>query len=129
MSQAVAAPVKTSALNWFEIPTANLDRAVRFYETVLDTEMRRAVFGYPMAIFPYTEGGVSGALVQSPYATPSGMGALLYLNCDGDLPECVARVESAGGKVMAPLSEVSGGFGSFAVVRDTEGNHVALHSR
>ena len=38
---------------WFEIPSADLDRAVRFYEKVLDTRLRREDMGpMRMAVFP-----------------------------------------------------------------------------
>ena len=45
-----------NALTWFEIPTQDLDRAVRFYETVLGVHLKREVFGgVPHAIFPAGE--------------------------------------------------------------------------
>lgn len=52
------------AVTWFEIPTADLDRATHFYEHLLDTKLHRAVFGDPMAVFPCDPEGVGGALVH-----------------------------------------------------------------
>jgi predicted enzyme related to lactoylglutathione lyase len=43
-----------SAINWFEIPVADIDRAQSFYETVLACKMRRENVGDSMlAMFPY----------------------------------------------------------------------------
>ena len=49
---------------WFEIPTIDLDRAQRCYETLFDQPLRREDFGgMPMAVFPHEKPGSSGALV------------------------------------------------------------------
>jgi uncharacterized protein len=44
----------------------DLDRAATFYETVLGTTLRREVYGYPLAMFPASREGVTGALVFDP---------------------------------------------------------------
>ena len=44
------------------------------------------------------------------------------------LDEVIARVSDAGGLVLMPKTEIPGGYGYFACLRDTEGNHVGLHS-
>ena len=61
---AKAAAEPQSAIHWFEIPCADLERAAIFYEGLLDVELKRATFGDPMAIFPYANGGTGGMLVQ-----------------------------------------------------------------
>ena len=45
--------VKQNAINWFEIPCEDLERATNFYETMLGAKMQRESFGHPkaMAIF------------------------------------------------------------------------------
>ena len=43
-----------NALNWFEIPSTDFDRAVMFYSTILEAPLRREVIaGTPNAILPY----------------------------------------------------------------------------
>jgi len=92
-----------NAVNWFEIPAADFDRAVKFYDTVLGKPLRKEVFNsVPNGIFPYDEGQIGGAVVFSPDYVPSDKGALVYLNAHGDLDGAVSRVESAGGKVVLP---------------------------
>ena len=116
----------TNALNWFEIFVADLDRATRFYEEVLSLSLRREDDG-GMSIFPY-EGpeGVGGALVQKP-GLAGRQGALIYLPAEGQLDACLGRVAGAGGSVITPRLGI-GPHGFVAVVRDSEGNHVGLHS-
>lgn len=117
------------AIHWFEIFVGDLERAVRFYETVLGIELRRASEdGRPMAIFAsaVTE-GVGGALVHQPGREPTATGALVYLDADGKLDASLARVERAGGSVVVPKTDI-GAPGFIALVRDSEGNVVGLHS-
>ncbi|HXN55042.1 MAG TPA: VOC family protein [Myxococcales bacterium] len=115
-------------IHWFEIFVADLDRAVRFYQTTLGIELRRVDFtGKPMAIFPKSEGAAGGALVRDPARAPGGAGTLVYLGADGKLDACLARVAHAGGSVLLPRTDI-GEPGLIAVVRDTEGNSVGLHS-
>lgn len=117
-----------NALTWFEIPTQDLDRAVRFYETVLGIQLKREVFGgVPHAIFPAGQGDASGALIQDAHRKPSSEGTLIYLDVAGKLDGCVERLRGAGGTLLMPRTDI-GDPGFIAVFRDTEGNSVALHS-
>ena len=120
--------VMANALTWFEIPTLDLDRAVRFYETVLGIQLKRELFGgIPHAIFPAGPSDASGALVQDARLKPSKDGTLVYLDVTGKLEACVERVRSTGGAVLMPKTDI-GEPGFIAVFRDTEGNAVGLHS-
>jgi len=49
------------------------------------------------------------------------------LNANGMLDACIARVESSGGKVLLPKTEI-GPPGFHRAVLDTEGNAVGLHA-
>lgn len=116
-----------NAVNWFEIPAADFDRAVQFYDTVLGKPLRKELFnGVPNGIFAYDEDRVGGAVVFSADYVPSDKGALVYLNTRGDLDGAISRVEGAGGKVVLPKTFI-GDPGYIAIVIDTEGNKVALH--
>lgn len=116
------------AIHWFEIQCADLDRATGFYETLLDTKLKRETFGDPMAIFPYANGGTGGTLVKRAMQRPGPMGTLIYLNCNGKLDDVIGRVATVGGLILQPKTEIAGGFGYFACLRDSEGNHIGLHS-
>lgn len=120
------------ALNWFEIPVRDLDRAQRFYETLLNRPLKREAMGpdTPMAIFPYDQaGGVGGCLFGGPSAPPpSGGGTVVYLNAEPALNVVLARLPEAGGKLLVPRTELPDGMGAFAVFEDSEGNRVGLHA-
>ena len=117
------------AIHWFEIFVSDLDRAVRFYQTVLDLELRREVEdGRPMSLFASSlQDGVGGALVRQPGREPTDGGVLVYLDANGKLDASLARVERAGGRVVRGKTDI-GPPGFIALVRDTEGNLVGLHS-
>lgn len=117
-----------NALSWFEIFVADIDRATRFYEAMLDAKLKREDFGgHPNAIFPHDGEAPGGALVRNPARQPGGNGALVYLDVEGQLDDCIARAAKAGGEVMLKKTHI-GDPGFVAMIRDTEGNLVGLHS-
>jgi predicted enzyme related to lactoylglutathione lyase len=117
-----------NALNWFELFVDDLDRASAFYQRVLGISLRRETFqGIPMAVFTTDGGAVGGALVRDPRKTPGAGGALVYLDASGKLDACLDRVTAAGGTVVTPRTDI-GEPGFIALVRDSEGNTVGLHS-
>ena len=116
-------------VNWFEIPAADLERAQRFYETVLGIEMRRHDMGdLKMAWFPMVQDGdgATGTLVQNENYTPSHAGSMVYFSVQS-IEEVIDRVEANGGSVLNPKSSI-GEFGFVAHFEDSEGNRVALHA-
>jgi predicted enzyme related to lactoylglutathione lyase len=116
------------AINWFEIFVADLDRATRFYETALGVQLRRETFaGTQMSVFASGPDGVGGALVQDPTRKPSAEGPLVYLNAGGKLDAVLGRVAAAKGAVVLPKTDI-GEPGFIAIVQDSEGNRVGLHS-
>jgi len=121
------------AVDWFEIPAADLERAVAFYEAIFGFKMHTMELAnrLRMAMFPVNPAEtVGGALCHHPgFYLPSQSGTLVYLNADPDLAVVLARVEKAGGKVMVPKTQISPEYGYMAVFTDSEGNRVALHSR
>jgi predicted enzyme related to lactoylglutathione lyase len=116
-------------IHWFEIFVTDFERAVGFYQTVLNVDLRREnEDSRPMALFASAvERGVGGALVRQRGREPTSQGTLVYLDADGKLDACLDRVERAGGTVVQPKTDI-GPPGFIALVRDTEGNIVGLHS-
>lgn len=119
-----------NALDWFEIPAIDADRARTFYETILDTKMQDLPTdepGYKMYAFHWSETEVGGSVVQGDGYVPSDVGIVIYLNAGISLAESVNRVEKAGGTVLQPNIPI-GENGFIAMITDTEGNKVGLHS-
>jgi uncharacterized protein len=120
----------SSALNWFEIPVTDLPRAKNFYSRILQADLREeSLSGRNMAILPYQNGGVGGAIIQGEGLVPSAQGAIIYLDAGDDLAGALSRVEAAGGKIVMGATRLSDQIGSIAMFLDSEGNRVALHSR
>ncbi len=117
-----------SAVAWFEIPARAFEQTVAFYEALLAGKLRVEQFGGPrMAVFPYAEPGVGGAVIEAAHLQPGGAGSIVYLNCGTRLNEVIDRVEAAGGRFAGPRVELPPGMGSFVHVFDPEGNRVGLH--
>lgn len=119
-----------NAISWFEIPVADIDRAQAFYETVLGRTLRRQEFGgETLAVFPYDNPATGGALQAGASPSPrAGSGIRIYLDCMPSIDAVLARVEAAGGQIVAPKSALPEGMGFIAHLRDTEGNEVGLHA-
>ena len=122
-----------NAISWFEIGTTDMERATKFYETIFNIKL--APLDLPnikMRMFPLDDmmTQVGGALVDSGgFHKPSATdGPLIYLNGNPDVQQVLDKVEAAGGKIMVPKTEISPEYGFMAVIIDTEGNRIGLHS-
>jgi predicted enzyme related to lactoylglutathione lyase len=115
-------------LVWVDIPVTKLDRAIRFYSAVLGTQVEKVEYpGMTIGSFPHKDGEVAGSLYVSETYKPSMNGPLVYLNVHGRLDDAIEAAAASGGKILQP-KESMGPFGSRAIVVDTEGNRIALHS-
>lgn len=120
------------AVNWFEIPVADLARAMKFYEAMTGKKLKREAFGAPgeeMAIFETgDQDAVGGCLLSSPHSQPAAQGTLIYLNAAPSIGAWLARVDKAGGQIVQGKTALPPGMGFFAHITDTEGNRVGLHA-
>lgn len=124
---------KNNAVGWFEIPVLDMERAMKFYETVFGAALERHEMGpLDMAWFTWHEGGkgAAGSLVRHPewYKPSSSEGVLIFFTAhSGDLSNELSRVEPAGGKVLQQKKPI-GEHGFVGMFLDTEGNRIAIHS-
>lgn len=122
---------KMNAVVWFDIYVDNLNRAVAFYETVLDMKLEpmgdptgeTQMMSFPAEMSAY---GAGGALTKSEHASPGAGGTVVYFSSEDCAVEA-ARVANAGGVVIRPKFSI-GEFGWVVLCQDTEGNTFGLNS-
>lgn len=120
--------MKSLNISWFEIPVSDMERAVAFYEQLFGINIQVHDLGQlKMGLLP---GGNDGALVENEifYKPSESFGPLIYLNAGEDLLNVLNKVEQAGGKIQIPKRQISESRGFMAVIIDSEGNRIALHS-
>ena len=114
---------------WFEIPVSDMDRAQKFYEKVVGVSLQREEsMGALCAVFPMKPDANCGSLTQGEGYTPSASGVVIYLEVDC-VEKASKRAEEAGGSVVlscTALPEAEQGY--IALIMDTEGNRIGLHS-
>jgi predicted enzyme related to lactoylglutathione lyase len=116
-------------VNWFEIYVQDMTRARAFYEAVFGVTLTRLpgsdleMYTFPMDV---QQGGASGALVHFPGMPSGGNSVLVYFHC-GDCAVEAAKAAAAGGRVQREKMSI-GQYGHIALVFDTEGNMIGLHS-
>lgn len=116
---------------WVDIPVADLDRAAAFYSAVLGVKVFKETFGdvsqgsFSFGVIEH-ENGNGGCLIPCPNEVCT-KGPTVYLNVDGRIHAATAAAVEHGGKVLEPVHAI-GPHGFRAVVLDSEGNRIALHS-
>jgi uncharacterized protein len=124
-------------VGWFEIYVSDMARARSFYEATLSLKLELlpspSEAGEPtmeMWTFPgstdHVAPGCSGALVKMDGVTPGPGGTLNYFSCQDCAVEA-ARAAASGGHVVKEKMSI-GPYGYIALVIDTEGNMIGLHS-
>jgi predicted enzyme related to lactoylglutathione lyase len=125
--------MSADTLCWTDIPVTYLDRAIKFYSAVLGNEVRKmSEAGFEYGLLPHEEQNASGCLCVSSDSAgsdnkPAQNGPLIYLSVEGRLDDTVKAVRANGGKVLQEKQQI-GPHGYRAVIVDSEGNRLALHS-
>ena len=118
-------------VGWFEIYVQDLERAKKFYETVLGTKLQKLNAPFPgieLWAFPMEQNsyGASGALIKMEGVDSGGNSTLIYFHCQ-DCANEERRVKEAGGRIDRSKMAI-GEYGFISLVFDTEGNMIGLHS-
>lgn len=117
-------------VGWFEIYVDDIERAKKFYETVLQVKLEKLpVDGVEMWNFPMSQDapGSSGTIIHMP-GFPAGRNSVLVYFTVDDCANEESRVEAAGGRIEKSKFSI-GQYGFISLVYDTEGNMFGLHSR
>ena len=116
-------------VGWFEIYVQDMGRARAFYESVFSTRLDRLESPeIEMWAFPMQQGaaGSTGALVRAPGYPSGGNSTLVYFTCSDCAVEA-KRASESGGAIFKEKFSI-GQYGFIALVTDTEGNMIGLHS-
>ena len=124
--------VQSNVVDWFELYVDDLARAKTFYQAVFQRSMEDLPTppggDQQMCAFSINADGTgaAGALVKSPHTKPGSGGTLVYFSC-ADCAVEAARAAANGGTGCQPKMSI-GDYGFIAIVQDTEGNTIGLHS-
>lgn len=125
-----------NVVGWFEIPVDDMDRAIKFYNHVFGWDLKKMPFWEKdeMAMFPIDMEkdlpGSGGMLYKGVNAKPGDSGTIVFFtsfsgNCEYELD----KVKELGTEILMEKTEIPGGFGFMILVKDSEGNKIAVHSR
>ncbi len=121
--------MSNNTLCWIDIPVRRLDRAIRFYSSVLGQDVIRQMDeGLEFGLLPHAQEGVSGCLYVSDENRPSEYGPIVYWSVEGRLDAAVQACLADGGRLIRQKHPI-GSYGYRAIIIDSEGNRIALHSR
>ena len=109
---------------WFDIPVADMTRAIAFYEKVTAQKLKRLPVGEGKETALFES---DGCLFLAPEDKPSHYGSRVYFNAESGVDDWLSRVQAAGGRTLVPKTPIGGGRGVFAYFEDSEGNRVGLH--
>lgn len=116
---------------WFEIYVQEMARAKRFYEAVFGltlTQLESPIPDMEFWSFPMQQDapGATGALVRMEGKDSGGNGTLIYFSC-ADCSVEATKAAANGGQIFREKFPI-GHYGFIALVFDTEGNMIGLHS-
>ena len=130
--------MQQNPVRWFEIYVQDMARAKKFYESVLSLKLAQLTppesMSQPNApkfdlwAFPMEKDkvGSGGALVYMQGFPSGGNSTIIYFGCN-DCSVEASKVVKAGGRIEKDKFSIAP-YGFIALVYDTEGNMIGLHS-
>jgi hypothetical protein len=118
---------KSNPVVYFEIPVTDINRAIKFYNTVFHFDFNKEnIDNNEMALFPFSDenSGISGALAKGEIYKPTKDGVVIYFKTE-NIDETIEMAISNGGQILYP--KTNNGIGLVAEFEDTEGNRIALY--
>jgi len=116
-------------VGWFELYVQDIERAKAFYQKTFQVTLERLespgieLWAFPMGM---DSPGASGAIVKMDGKDSGSGGTLIYFGC-ADCAVEASRAVQHGGRVQKEKMSI-GQYGFIALVYDTEGNLIGLHS-
>lgn len=124
--------MQKNPIGWIEIPVEDLDRAEKFYQDYFGITLDRKPEnnGYTMSWFTMDmeSYGSAATLMKGEGHVPGTTGPLIYFTSPEETVEKgLEKAEAQGITVLVPKTDI-GEHGFFAVLKDSEGNRIAIHS-
>jgi predicted enzyme related to lactoylglutathione lyase len=116
-------------VGWFELYVQDIERAKAFYQNTFQVTLERLespdieLWAFPMKM---ETPGASGAIVKMNGKDSGAGGTLVYFSC-ADCAVQASRAAQNGGQIQKEKMSI-GDYGFIALVLDTEGNMIGLHS-
>ncbi|MGY1616975.1 VOC family protein [Geodermatophilus sp. SYSU D00691] len=110
---------------FFEVTSPDHERAQRFYGELFGWQVAAdpGMGGYGLVDTAAGEGAIGGGI--GPVEEQDSPGVRIYVRVD-DLETYLQRAEQLGGTRMVPPTDLPGGYGTFAMFADPDGNAVGL---
>jgi predicted enzyme related to lactoylglutathione lyase len=119
---------------YFEIPADDVDRANRFYHSLLGWKIESTKVPVPDTLMQYQDITTGDSNMVTPMDGTLSKGGMYkrkmnepivnYVMVD-NIDEKIAMVEKLGGRIAVPKRELES-VGQFVIIQDTEGNVIAL---
>ena len=117
-------------IGWFEIYVQDMNRAKAFYEKTFEVTLQRlpgpAMEFWTWPMLSSDSPGCTGALVKMEGKDSGVGGGIIYFPC-ADCAVTAERAVESGGSLQKGKMPI-GDHGFIALVLDTEGNMIGLHS-
>lgn len=116
-------------VGWFEIYVQDMERARAFYEQTFEVRLERLdspdleMWAFPMQP---DNPGCAGALARMEGKDAGAGGIIIYFSC-ADCAVEASRAARNGGQIQREKMSI-GPYGFIALIIDTEGNMIGLHS-
>jgi len=116
-------------VGWFELYVQDMERARTFYQNTFQVALERLpspdleMWAFPMQP---DKPGCAGALAKMNGKDSGGGGTIVYFSC-ADCAVEASRAVRNGGRIQKEKMSI-GQYGFIALIFDTEGNMIGLHS-
>ena len=117
-----------ATLSFFEIPAQNYERAVNFYSDVFDFSIDTCNCDDEIMGMIDAE-PIAGAIFYKEGYEAGDKGIIISFHFS-DFSPILEKVEKFGGKILVPKTKITPDEqGYFALILDSEGNRIGLHSK
>lgn len=119
----------SNLIAFFEIPATDFYRAVDFYETIFGQKLSISECKEEKMACFIEQGEAVGTIFSAPGFRPSPDGVLIDFNCE-NIEALLSKALEKGGKVIIPRTKIEvENRGYFAVLEDSEGNHIGVYEK